>query len=147
MPVGIMNDEVAKLPLSEGHNAALNRRAFRTAAGRRRRRGCWGLSDTPLIRGSSSEVAVCTMKHVDGATMTHMLHLTGGDLDVGLKGRKGGKKTMEREQAEDFPPQYPRFKVFPVRPAHAPAYWLALRENALSLLKSGPDSSAGDGEQ
>lgn len=32
MPVGIMNDEVAKLPLSEGHNAALNRKAFRTAA-------------------------------------------------------------------------------------------------------------------
>lgn len=32
MPIGIMNDEVAKLPLSEGHNAALNRKAFRTAA-------------------------------------------------------------------------------------------------------------------
>lgn len=83
MPIGIMNDEVAKLPLSEGHNTALNRKAFRTAAGRRRRRRCWGLPDTRLIRGSSSEVVVCTMKHVDGATMTHMLHLTGVDLDVG----------------------------------------------------------------
>lgn len=39
MPIGIMNDEVAKAALSEGHNAgALNRRAFRKAgrqAGRR----------------------------------------------------------------------------------------------------------------
>lgn len=83
MPIGIMNDEVAKLPLSEGHNTALNRKAFRTAAGRRRRRRSRGLSDTRLIRGSSSEVVVWTMKHVDGATMTHMLHLTGVDLDVG----------------------------------------------------------------
>lgn len=64
-----------KLPLSEGHNTALNRKAFRKAAGRRWR--CWGLSDTRLIRGSSSEVVVCTMKHADGDTMTHMLHLTG----------------------------------------------------------------------
>lgn len=81
MPIGIMNDEVVKLPLSEGHNTALNRKAFRRAAGRRRRRR--RLSDTRLIRGSSSEVVVCTMKHVDGPTMTHMLHLTGADLDVG----------------------------------------------------------------
>lgn len=53
MPVGIMNDEVAKAALSEGHNAAaLNRKAFRKAgrqAGRERREGeggcvcvCWG---------------------------------------------------------------------------------------------------------
>lgn len=83
MPIGIMNDEVEKLPLSEGHNTALNRKAFRKAAGRRR--WCWGLSDTPLIRGSSSEVVVCTMKHADGDTMTHMLRLTSGDLDVELK--------------------------------------------------------------
>lgn len=33
MPIGIMNDEVEKLPLSEGHNTALNRKAFRKAAG------------------------------------------------------------------------------------------------------------------
>lgn len=43
MPVGIMNDEVAKAALSEGHNAgALNRKAFRKAgrqaAGREGRR-------------------------------------------------------------------------------------------------------------
>lgn len=75
IPIGIMNDEVEKLPLSEGHNTALNRKAFRKAAGRRW--WCWGLSDTPLIRGSSSEVVVCTMKHADGDTMTHMLRLTG----------------------------------------------------------------------
>ncbi len=81
MPIGIMNDEVEKLPLSEGHNTALNRKAFRKAAGRRW--CCWGLSDTRLIRGSSSEVVVCTMKHADGDTMTHMLRLTAGDLDVG----------------------------------------------------------------
>lgn len=84
MPIGIMNDEVAKLPLSEGHNTALNRKAFRKAVGRRW--WCWGLSDTRLIRGSSSEVVVCTMKHVDGFTMTHMLRLTGADLDVGVGG-------------------------------------------------------------
>lgn len=84
MPIGIMNDEVARLPLSEGHNTALNRKAFRKAAGRRGGcRRCWGLSDTRLIRGSSSEVVVCTMKHVDGPTMTHMLRLTGVDLDMG----------------------------------------------------------------
>lgn len=35
MPIGIMNDEVEKPPLSEGHNTALNRKAFRKAAGRR----------------------------------------------------------------------------------------------------------------
>lgn len=45
--------------------------------------GGGGISDTLLIRGSSSEVVVCTMKHADGDTMTHMLHVTGGDLDVG----------------------------------------------------------------
>lgn len=140
-----MNDEVAKLPLSEGHNTALNRKAFRTAAAaagrRRRRRRCRGLSDTRLIRGSSSEVVVCTMKHGDGATMTHMLHLTGLDLDVGLNGKcvcvcgKGGG---------DFPTTISRMQSFAFR---APAYWLDLRENALSLLISGPDSSSGDGEQ
>lgn len=72
MPVGIMNDEVAKAALSEGHNAAaLNRKAFRKAGrqgGRGREAGCvcvcvlggrvwgsrcWGLSDTGLIRGGS----------------------------------------------------------------------------------------------
>lgn len=92
MPIGIMNDEVEKLPLSEGRNTALNRKAFRKAAGRR----CWywGLSDTRLIRGSSSEVVVCTMKHADGDTMTHMLRLTGCDLDVGL----GKKKTWTTQQ-------------------------------------------------
>lgn len=47
-----------------------------------------GLSDTPLIRGSPSEVVLCTMKHADGDTMTHMLRLTGGDLDVGSKKKK-----------------------------------------------------------
>lgn len=142
MPIGIMNDEVAKLPLSEGHNTALNRKAFRTAAaaGRRRRR-CRGLSDTRLIRGSSSEVVVCTMKHVDGATMTHMLHLTGLDLDVGLNGKcvcvcGGG-----------FPTTISWILSFALRLARAPAYWLDLRENALSLLISGPDSSSGDREQ
>lgn len=51
--------------------------------GRQRGGGwCGGLSDTRLIRGSSSEVAVGTMKHADGDTMTHMLRLTGCDLDV-----------------------------------------------------------------
>lgn len=137
-----MNDEVAKLPLSEGHNTALNRKAFRTAAagprGRRRRR-CRGLSDTRLIRGSSSEVVVCTMKHVDGATMTHMLHLTGLDLDVGLNGKCVG--------GGDFPTTISRIQSFAPRLARAPAYWLDLRENALSLLISGPDSSSGDREQ
>lgn len=54
---------------------------------------------------------------------------------------------MGREQAENFPPRYPQFGVFPVGPARTPACWLDLRENALSLLISGPDSSAGDGEQ
>lgn len=44
----------------------------------------WGLSDTRLIRGCSSEVLVCTMKHADGDTMTHMLRLTAGDLDVAV---------------------------------------------------------------
>lgn len=90
MPIGIMNDEVEKLPLSEGHNTALNRKAFRKAAGRRC--WCWGLSDTRLIRGSSSEVVVCTMKHADGDTMTHMLRLTGCDLDVGEKKKKTKQK-------------------------------------------------------
>lgn len=94
MPIGIMNDEVEKLPLSEGHNTALNRKAFRKAVGRRW--WCWGLSDTRLIRGSSSEVVVCTMKHADGDTMTHMLHLTGGDLDVGLKKKKKTWTTQQR---------------------------------------------------
>lgn len=87
MPIGIMNDEVEKLLLSEGHNTALNRKAFRKAAEEEVAAallaGWGGLSDTRLIRGSSSEVVVCTMKHADGDTMTHMLHLTGGDLDVG----------------------------------------------------------------
>lgn len=98
MPIGIMNDEVAKLPLSEGHNTALNRKAFRKAVGRRW--WCRGLSDTRLIRGSSSEVVVCTMKHVDGATMTHMLRLTGADLDVGKKKKRTlsfvGQTTKQR---------------------------------------------------
>lgn len=34
MPIGIMDDEVEKLLLSQGHNTALNRKAFRTAEGR-----------------------------------------------------------------------------------------------------------------
>lgn len=96
MPIGIMNDEVAKLPLSEGHNTALNRKAFRKAAGRRW--CCRGLSDTRLIRGSSSEVVVCTMKHVDGATMTHMLRLTGADLDVG---KKKMQQTAKQKECHD----------------------------------------------
>lgn len=93
MPIGIMNDEVEKPPLSEGHNTALNRKAFRKAAGRRW--WCWGLSDTRLIRGSSSEVVVCTMKHADGDTMTHMLRLTAGDLDVVWQKKKKEKKNLD----------------------------------------------------
>lgn len=91
-----MNDEVEKLPLSEGHNTALNRKAFRKAA--RRRRWCWGLSDTRLIRGSSSEVVVCTMKHADGDTMTHMLRLTAAWFRCGVKKKK--KKTWTTQQSE-----------------------------------------------
>ena len=94
MPIGIMTDEVEEPPLSEGHNTALNRKAFRKAA--ERRWWCWGLSDTRLIRGSSSEVVVCTMKHADGDTMTHMLRLTDGDLDVGLK--KPSKKPRKQQR-------------------------------------------------
>lgn len=141
MPIGIMNDEVAKLPLSEGHNTALNRKAFRKAAGRRW--WCWGLSDTRLIRGSSSEVVVCTMKHVDGATMTHMLRLTGVDLDVGKK-----KKTWTRPHNRDFHDAIASIQNFLVRlPVHVPTYWFDLRENALSLLISGLDRLNRDREQ
>lgn len=43
---------------------------------------CWGLSDTRLIRGSSSEVVGCTMEHAEGVTMTHVLPVTADDLDV-----------------------------------------------------------------
>lgn len=78
------------------------------------------------------------MKHVDGATMTHMLHLTGLDLDVGLNGKCVGG---------EFPTTLSRIQSFALRLARAPAYWLDLRENALSLLISGPDSSSGDREQ
>lgn len=129
MPIGIMNDEVEELPLSEGHNTALNRKAFRKAA--ERRWWCWGLSDTRLIRGSSSEVVVCTMKHADGDTMTHMLRLTGGDLDVGFKKNKN---------TEEFYDMIPLIQNFLVRLAvHVSTYWFDLRENALSLLISGLD--------
>lgn len=65
-------------------------KAFKKPAGRRRR--CWGLSDTPLIRGSSTEVEVCTMKHADGDTMTHMLHLTVAWFRCGRVKRKEKKK-------------------------------------------------------
>lgn len=54
---------------------------------------------------------------------------------------------MGRQRAENFPPPYPRYGIVPVGPTHTPAYWLDLRENALSLLISGSDSSAEDGEQ
>lgn len=75
-----MNDEVQGQPLSEVHNTALNRKAFN----RERGGGLGGgLSDTLLIRGSSSEVMAVTMKDADGDTMTHMLRLTASDLDVG----------------------------------------------------------------
>lgn len=106
MPIGIMNDEVEKLPLSEGHNTALNRKAFRKAAGRGWRWWCWGLSDTRLIRGSSSEVVVCTMKHADGDTMTHMLRLTGGDLDVEQKKKKEKPGPHKQRERESFMTRY-----------------------------------------
>lgn len=96
MPIGIMNDEVEKLLLSEGHNTALNRKAFREAAGRRW--WCRGLSDTPLIRGSPSEVVVCTMKHADGDTMTHMLRLTAAWFRCAVGKREREKKNWTTQQ-------------------------------------------------
>lgn len=61
-------------------------------------RRCWGLSDTRLIRGSSSEVVVCTMKHVDGPTMTHMLRLTGVDLDMGEDLKKRRRRRRKKKK-------------------------------------------------
>lgn len=136
-----MNDEVEKLPLSEGHNTALNRKAFRKAVGRRWR--CWGLSDTRLIRGSSSEVVVCTMKHADGDTMTHMLRLTGAWFRCGVKKKK--KKTWTTQQRvswRDTPGT-----EFASLSVHVSTYWFDLRENALSLLISGPDRLKRDRER
>lgn len=136
MPIGIMNDEVEKRPLSEGHNTALNRKAFRKATGRGWGGAvCWGLSDTRLIRGSSSEVLVCTMKHADGDTMTHMLRLTASDLDVALK---------EEEEKHTHTHTWREFQDAPRGPfsqslrVHVRTYWFDLRENALSLLIAGP---------
>lgn len=130
MPIGIMNDEVEKLPLSEGHNTALNRKAFRKAAGRRW--WCWGLSDTPLIRGSSSEVVVCTMKHADGDTMTHMLRLTGAWFRRGTKRKKQTNPGPHNREFHDVTPAAQTFLAsLPVRVS---TYWFDLRENALSLL-------------
>lgn len=64
--------------------------------------------------------------------------------------KKGGrgkkKKTTGGVAGGEFDPQYRVFSPL-FGPARTPAYWLDLRENALSLLISGPDSSAGDGEQ
>lgn len=138
MPIGIMNDEVEKPPLSEGHNTALNRKAFRKAAGRRW--WCWGLSDTRLIRGSSSEVVVCTMKHADGDTMTHMLRLTAGDLDVGWQKKKKKEKRKTWTTQQSFRDTIASIQNFLVRlPVHVSTYWFDLRENALSLLISGLD--------
>lgn len=108
-------------------------------------RRCWGLSDTRLIRGSSSEVVVCTMKYVDGPTMTHMLRLTGVDLDMGedLKKKEEEKPWITTESFTTRSSQN-----FPVGlPVRAPTYWFDLRQNALSLLISGLDRLSGDGEQ
>lgn len=58
--------------------------------------------------------------------------------------KKGGKKIRGEgggvAAGVEFPATISQIWSFP-------AYWLDLRENALSLLISGPDSSTGDGEQ
>lgn len=57
--------------------------------------------------------------------------------------KKGGEEVGWAAGGE-FPRRcIPDTEFFPVGPTRAPVYWLDLRENALSLLISGPDSSTG----
>lgn len=81
------------------------------------------------------------MKHVDGATMTHMLRLTGADLDVGGEEKKKKHSVLwARPQNGEVHDTVGTILNFLVNlPEDVSTYWFDLQENALSLLISSLD--------